>query len=106
MLYGPNTNQGSLITMIEWEVEHALAHIQRIAEEGLAYIDVKPEPMAAYNDQLQKDIDAVVPWRAGGCNGYYRSESGRVVTQWPHNMDAYRRQIEKIDPEVYEAVPL
>jgi cation diffusion facilitator CzcD-associated flavoprotein CzcO len=106
MLYGPNTNQGSLITMIEWEVEHAVKQIQRIADEGLAYIDVKPEPMAAYNEQLQKDIAAVVPWQAGGCSGYYRAESGRVVTQWPHNMDAYRRQIEKLDPEVYEAVPL
>jgi cation diffusion facilitator CzcD-associated flavoprotein CzcO len=106
MLYGPNTNQGSLITMIEWEAEHAVKHIQRISEEELAFIDVKPEPMATYHDQLQKDIAAVVPWQAGGCNGYYRSPSGRVVTQWPHNMSAYRASIDEIEADVFEAVPL
>jgi cation diffusion facilitator CzcD-associated flavoprotein CzcO len=102
MLYGPNTNQGSIITMIEWQVDHALNLIRRLVDEDLAWIDVKPERMAEYNEQLQKDIDAVEPWHAGGCRNYYRSPSGRVVTQWPHNMGAFKRVLEEIDPEDYE----
>ena len=105
MLYGPNTNQGSLITMIEWEVDHAIGHIQRIARENLAWIDVKKDLQDAYNVQIQKDIAAVEPWM-DGCNGYYRSASGRVVTQWPKNMSAYRDMIAKLNPEAYESQPL
>lgn len=101
MLYGPNTNQGSLITMIEWEVDHALRHIERIVGEDLAWLDVRADLQAIYNDQMQKDIAAVEPWM-DGCNGYYRSESGRVVTQWPRNMSAYRDMIAEINPDAYE----
>jgi len=102
MLYGPNTNQGSIITMIEWQADHALKLIERIADEGLAWIDVKPGPMAEYNEQIQKDIDAIEPWQDGGCTGYYRSPSGRVVTQWPHTMTAFKERIEAIDADIYE----
>jgi cation diffusion facilitator CzcD-associated flavoprotein CzcO len=101
MLYGPNTNQGSLITMIEWQVEHVLKHIQRIRDEGLAWIDVRPGPMAAYNADIQQAIEAIEPWQAS-CSNYYRAESGRVVTQWPHTMGRFRDEVEKIDLDVYE----
>lgn len=103
MLYGPNTNQGSIITMIEAEVEHALQHIQRIADERLAWIDVKPGHMAEYNVQIQKDIEAIEPWQ-DGCSGYYRSPSGRVVTQWPHNMTAFQERLETLELDAYEVV--
>ena len=101
MLYGPNTNQGSLITMIEWEVDHAIEHIERIVAENLAWIDVRADLQAEYNEQIQKDIEAVEPW-ADGCNNYYRHPSGRVVTQWPKRMSDYRELISTIDPEAYE----
>ena len=101
MLYGPNTNQGSLITMIEWEVDHALAHIRRLVTENLAWIDVKADRQAAYNEQLQKDIESIEAW-ADGCNNYYSAPSGRVVTQWPKNMSAYRDMVLEIDPDAYE----
>ena len=102
MLYGPNTNQGSLITMIEWEVDHAVKHIERIFEEDLAWVDVKADVQAAYNEQMQKDIEAVEPW-GDGCNGYYRAPSGRVVTQWPKNMSAFRDIVLDIDFDEYES---
>ncbi len=101
MLYGPNTNNGSLITMIEFEVDHAMRHIERIAEEGLAWIDVKAESMAAYNERMQEDISAVEVWGAG-CNGYYRSPSGRVVTQWPHSMSAFNEQLVDFDIDAFD----
>jgi len=104
MLYGPNTNQGSLITMIEWEADHALAHIKRIVEENLAWIDVRKDLQDTYNEQVQKDIEAVEPWM-DGCNGYYRHASGRVVTQWPKNMTAYREMIAEIDASDFESQP-
>ena len=101
MLYGPNTNQGSLITMIEWEADHAIQHIKRLIDEDLVWVDVRADRQATYNEQMQKDIAAVEPWM-DGCNGYYRSESGRVVTQWPKNMGAFRDLISEIDRDAYE----
>ena len=52
MLYGPNTNSDSLITMIEYHVEHAMLHLARLAEDDIDWIDVKPTVMAEYNDCL------------------------------------------------------
>ena len=63
MLYGPNTNQGSLITMIEWEVDHAIEHIERIVAENLAWMDVRADLQAEYNEQIQKDIERSSPGR-------------------------------------------
>ena len=103
MLYGPNINMGSLITMIEWQTVHILKHIERIEQEQLAWIDVRPEPMQAYNDTIQEDILSIEAWSSPtGCNTYYRAPSGRVVTQWPHTMGRYRDSIEQPEFEVYE----
>ena len=101
MLYGPNTNQGSLITMIEWQIEHAVLQIQRIAAEGLRSLEVDEDVMATFNERIQREIEDVEPWRDGGCNNYYRSPSGRVVTQWPHSMGRFRDALSAVDPQVY-----
>ncbi|WP_420638838.1 flavin-containing monooxygenase [Candidatus Poriferisocius sp.] len=105
MLYGPNTNNGSIITMIEYQVEYTLAHIRRLAAQRLAWVDVKSDAMADYNQWVQEGIDGIEPWNAS-CNGYYRSPSGRVVTQWPHNMTTFKDQTAAIDEDAYEAAPL
>jgi cyclohexanone monooxygenase len=101
MLYGPNTNNGSILTMIEYQVEHILGHVRRLRDEHLAWVDVRPEPMARYNDEVQQAIAAVPVWNAD-CNGYYRSPSGRIVTQWPFSMTEFRDRTAIIDPADYE----
>lgn len=102
MLYGPNTNNGSILTMIEYQVEHILGHLKRLANEGLAWIDVKPEPMERYNGEVQEAIAGVEVWNAG-CNGYYRTPSGRIVTQWPFSMNEFRRRTATVDPDDFVA---
>ena len=104
MLYGPNTNGDSLITTIEFEAAYAVRQVQRLIEEDLAWIDVRPEAMAAYNEALQRDIAAVEPWQAG-CSDYYRSPSGRIVTQWPGRMSELRDRLETPDRGDYETAP-
>ena len=105
MLYGPNTNNGSILSMIESQVDYALRQIRRIAGESLAWIDVRPEPMERYNDEVQRAIARVAVWQAG-CNGYYRSPSGRVVTQWPYSMSEFRRRTSAPDADTYEVARL
>jgi len=101
MLYGPNTNNGSIITMIEYQVEHVLAHVRRLAAEDVAWIEVRPEAVARFNAEVQEGIAGVKPWNAG-CNGYYRTASGRVVTQWPWSMEEFARRSAEIDPDAFE----
>ena len=101
MLYGPNTNNGSILEMIEHQTNHVLLHVRRLAEEGLRWIDVRPEAQAAYNERVQDAIAAVDVWNHE-VNGYYRSASGRVVTQWPFSMTDFKTMTEKIDPDAFE----
>jgi cation diffusion facilitator CzcD-associated flavoprotein CzcO len=101
MLYGPNTNNGSIITMIEYQVEHVLAHVRRLAGDDVAWVEVRPEAVERFNAEVQEGIAGVKPWNAG-CNGYYRTASGRVVTQWPWSMEEFARRSAEIDPDAFE----
>jgi cation diffusion facilitator CzcD-associated flavoprotein CzcO len=102
MLYGPNTNNGSIIYQIECQVDYLMRHIGRMERERLAWIDVKPEAMAAYNRTLQQELEAVAVWNSGACRDYYRHPSGRIVTQWPHSMGRYRGATATADDAAYE----
>jgi len=102
MLYGPNTNNGSILSMIEYQVDYSLRQIQRLAAKDLSWIDVRPDAMGEYNDRIQSAIRGVKAWQAN-CNGYYRSPSGRVVTQWPDSMTAFQEQTTRSDDDSYES---
>ena len=104
MLYGPNTNNGSILTMIEYQVAHIVRQLERLRDEHLAWVDVKPGPMAAYNDEVQEKIKRIDVWQAD-CNGYYKSRTGRIVTQWPFSMTEYERRTGVIDVEAFETGP-
>jgi cation diffusion facilitator CzcD-associated flavoprotein CzcO len=101
MIYGPNTNNGSILHMIESQVDYTVRQIRRLAEEGLAWIDVRPEVMERYNEDVQAAIGRVRVWQAD-CHGYYRSPSGRVVTQWPYSMSEFRERTAKPDADAYQ----
>jgi cyclohexanone monooxygenase len=101
MLYGPNTNNGSILSMLELQVDHVLAHLRRLANDGIAWVDVKPEAMERYNDEVQEAIAGVRVWQAD-CHGYYRSASGRIVTQWPFSMIEYQRRTATLDLDAFD----
>jgi cation diffusion facilitator CzcD-associated flavoprotein CzcO len=102
MLYGPNTNNGSILFQIECQVDYTLRQLRRMDEERLAWIDVKAAVMDDYDSRLQRDLGAVEVWAAEACHNYYRNASGRIVTQWPHGMGTYREWTSKPDLDAYE----
>ncbi|MGO8871279.1 MAG: flavin-containing monooxygenase [Acidimicrobiales bacterium] len=104
MLYGPNTNNGSILTMIESQVAHIVAHLERLVEEDLAWVDVTAQAMHDYNEDIDRTMAAVEVWQAG-CNGYYRTPTGRIVTQWPFSMSEFHRRTETIDVGAFEVAP-
>lgn len=98
-LYGPNTNNGSIIYMLECQIDLIVRELQRMDDRRLSWIDVKPEVQELYNDEVQARIAAIEPWNADGCSNYYRSTSGRVVTQCPFGMAEYRARTTAIDDD-------
>ena len=102
MLYGPNTNNGSIISMLEIQVDYILRQIKRLAREQLAFIDLRPEVEQRYNDAMQQEIKAIDVW-AANCGNYYSASSGRIVTQWPHTIDEFAARMVRPDEEVYDA---
>jgi cyclohexanone monooxygenase len=102
MLYGPNTNNGSILSMLELQADHVLANLRRLANDGIAWVDVKPDAMQHYNDEVQEAIANVRVWHAD-CHGYYRSASGRIVTQWPYSMIEYERRTATLDLDAFDA---
>ena len=104
MLYGPNTNNGSILFMIERQADYIVQKIRLLRDQRLAWIDVRGEAMAAYNAWLQAEMAKVEAWRTVGSH-YYRAASGRIVTQWPGNMAKFAEMTSAEDTADYELAP-
>ncbi|OBF99204.1 monooxygenase [Mycobacterium sp. 852014-52450_SCH5900713] len=90
MLYGPNTNQGgnSIVYILEAAARLVASAVSRVARKG-GYVDVRPEAEKRYNDQLSADLEHTIWTR---CDSYFRSPTGRIVTQWPYTELEYARR--------------
>jgi cation diffusion facilitator CzcD-associated flavoprotein CzcO len=89
MLYGPNTNQGanSIIYILEAGARFAASAVGRLARRG-GFVDVDPGVERRFNDRISADLEQTIWTR---CDSYYRSPSGRIVTQWPRSELDYAR---------------
>jgi cation diffusion facilitator CzcD-associated flavoprotein CzcO len=100
MLYGPNTNNNSLITMLELQCGYAVGWIRRMIEKDMTWLEVRTSAVDHYNARLQADIERITVWRSD-CGGYYRAPSGRIVTQFPYTMTHYAEVLSTADGENY-----
>jgi len=101
MLYGPNTNQGSILLMHEIGVDYIVRKLERMRDSGIAWIDVRQDVVDEYNDALQRHLETVEVLQTIGTR-YYRAESGRIVTQWPYTMAEYRARTARADEDAFE----
>jgi cation diffusion facilitator CzcD-associated flavoprotein CzcO len=81
MLYGPGTNGGEIVTMLEAQAKYAVRALRRMMRERVSAIEVKPEFEGRWNRWLQSKM-AGTSWTVS--NNYFTSETGKVVTQWPY----------------------
>ena len=88
MLYGPNTNGvNSILFLLEAQAHYVLWALRTMTALGLGSLDVRRRVMARYNRRIQSAMAGTV-WLAG-CSNYYRSSSGKVVTQLPYSGARY-----------------
>ena len=105
MLYGPNTNQGgnSIILMLEAQADFVAGALEEMQRSGAASVDVRPEAMARYVADLEAAL-ATTGWD-GGCDSYFRTAAGDIVTQLPHMADTYREQTARFPTEDFVLAP-
>jgi len=87
MLYGPGTNGGYIVTMLEIQAEYAVRAVKRMIRERVTAVEVKPRFEARWYRWLQHTMTGT-SWTMS--SNYFTSPSGKVVTQWPYGNVLYQ----------------
>jgi cation diffusion facilitator CzcD-associated flavoprotein CzcO len=105
ILYGPNTNlgAGSIIEMIESQIEHVMGALAVIRRTGARYIDVRRNAQTGFNEEIQRHLADSV-WTAG-CSNWYRTPKGKVVNNWPWGAASYARRAGRVNLSDYVVAP-
>jgi len=105
MLYGPNTNLGgnSIIYMLEGQIAYVLGALAALNEEGLDWLDVRPEVQTAFNAWVAAASRTSV-WESG-CTSWYTTASGRNTNNWPVQTFTYRNRVRRFDLAKYRVMP-
>ena len=103
MLYGPNTNNGSIIDKLESQARYIAAKVVHMRDHGVAALEVRADAVTAYNETLQDRLAHVDVWQVEGSR-YYRAPSGRIVTQCPYDQVTYDAMTRTDDLDAYDAL--
>jgi hypothetical protein len=98
LMYGPNTNTGntSVVYFHEAQARYIAQAMALVRTRGP--VVVRPEAAATFDHEMQTRLSGSV-W--SGCDSWYRTGSGRVVTNWPGLAGEYRRRTARLDPAHY-----
>jgi cation diffusion facilitator CzcD-associated flavoprotein CzcO len=86
MMYGPNTNSSPTVTFFEAQARFAARAIRRLAARGAHDVQMSPLAAELYDRWLQRALRRTV-WTE--TDSYFRSGSGRIVSQWPFPVSLY-----------------
>jgi cation diffusion facilitator CzcD-associated flavoprotein CzcO len=87
MLYGPGTNGGEIVVMLESQAEYVVRAVKRMVRERVTAIEVRPAFEARWSRWLDSKIVGT-SWTMS--NNYFKAPTGKVVTQWPYGNMYYR----------------
>lgn len=98
VIYGPNTNTGntSVLYFEEAQARYVAQAVDAIARGGR--LEVRDDVARRYDTEIQGRLAGSV-WTT--CTSWYRTTSGRVVTNWPGLAVEYRRRTRRLDPADY-----
>ncbi|MGH3451599.1 MAG: hypothetical protein ACRDQW_12920, partial [Haloechinothrix sp.] len=96
IMYGPNTNLGvgSIIYMLESQARYIRQAVEHIARQEKSYLDVRAEVADEYDEKLQARLGKSV-WTS--CSSWYRNAAGRITSNWPGTVSAYRLATRKLN---------
>ena len=93
LMYGPNTNTGntSVVYFHEAQARYIVQAVRVIAAGGP--IEVRADVAATFDAELQARLASSV-W--AGCESWYRTGTGRIVTNWPGMASEYRARTARL----------
>ena len=86
IMYGPGTNGGEIVWMLERQAEYAVRVVRRMMRAGVTAVEVKRTWAKAYDRWLQWTVRKTA-WTVS--NNYFKTTSGKIVTQWPYSPLVY-----------------
>jgi cation diffusion facilitator CzcD-associated flavoprotein CzcO/acetyl esterase/lipase len=103
LVIGPNTGLGhnSMIVMMEAQYRYILDALRYGRNTIGRALDVRPDVMRAFNDDLQRRMQRTV-W-ATGCSSWYQDARGKNVSLWPGFTFAFRTLTSRFDVTKYAA---
>ncbi|MEY2838871.1 MAG: hypothetical protein RJB60_1170 [Pseudomonadota bacterium] len=101
IILGPNSGPGhnSALFYMEAQMRYAVQGIATLRQQGLKYLDVKPEVQGAHNEALQRRL-ARTNWNSG-CKSWYLTESGFNATMYPGFATQFANQLKQFDLKHY-----
>jgi cation diffusion facilitator CzcD-associated flavoprotein CzcO len=87
LIYGPGTNGGEIVTMLEAQAEYAVRATRRMTRERVTAVEVEPSFEERWYRWLQARMEGT-SWTL--TRNYFKSATGKVVTQWPYTNSYYR----------------
>ncbi len=103
-LLGPNTGLGhnSVVWMVECQVNHILRLMAAAREAGRTALEVRPEVLEAYDNDLHARMQKRV-WVQGRCASWYQHADGRIRSLWPDSTVAWWRALRRVSLADYQA---
>ena len=102
MMYGPNTNNGSILFMLETQADFIINQIEMMGRDRLAWIDVRREIMDDYNEALQRDLGQVGVWRGPAAATTTARPPAASSPNGRTPMTEYRKRCQAVDDERFE----
>lgn len=102
LVYGPNTNlnHNSIVTMLEIQHQYILEAVQHILAHDVA-LAVKPELFEDYNHKIQQQMAHSA--FSSDCSSWYKNAAGKVINNWPLDVEAYRQAAQFQASDYYSA---
>ena len=83
----------------ELVTEHVTRWIERLRDDDLASIEVRPEAATAYSRSVQDELQQMT-W-AGDCPGWYKDREGRILAFFPGSWNRMRRELRELHQDDY-----
>ncbi len=101
VMYGPNTNLGgsSILQMLEGQAGYVGQAVDLLAAGHLDSVEVRPDAAEHYDHEMQERLGDSV-W-SGECHSWYRTDTGRITTNWPGLVREYRERTATFEPADY-----
>ena len=94
LTFGPNLYSfTSAFVTLEAQLSFIVSAVQTARQDKLSSIEVKPECLVQFNQQVQSSLQRTV-WNSG-CSSYFLDKNGRNSTNWPWTTFRMRRQLSR-----------